>query len=174
MRSWRDERGSAVLLPIYWTMILLLIITGVAGYYGAAGERARLERALNAAVTAAAAQVDPLSVLAGQPVIDAARAHQAFDAAFPTAGGYTGTLEPQSGETWLAGSVTVEQFTVYGAGDRGKTNPAGQTVPGPAVYAQVAAPVWLRLLGSPVTAITVRAAVMQAVPTYDAGQGGWR
>lgn len=174
MRALRDERGSAVLLPVYWTLIVLLIATGIAGYYGAAGERARLERALNAAVTAAAAQVEPLSVLAGQPAIDAARARQAFEAAFPGAGRYTAGWGPEPGETWLAGPVTLEQFIVYGAADRGKTNPAGETVPGPAVYAQAAAPVWLRLLGSPATAITVRAAVMQAVPAYDVGQGGWR
>lgn len=174
MRYRLDERGTIAVLAVVIILPLMLFITGIAGYAGALTERGRLQRALKVAASAAVAQVDPASIVAGAPTIDAARARQAFDAAFPRAGRLTVGWGPQAGEEWLAGPVELERFTVYQAADRGYPNPLGETIPGPSVYAQVAAPVWLRLLGAPATAITVRAAVMQATPAYDVGGGGWR
>lgn len=174
MRLWRDERGLAPVMTVAMIIPLLLLIAGLAAYIGGLSERGRLQRALNAAASAAVAQIDPMSITTGAPTIDTARARQAFDAAFPVAGRLTAGWGPQEGEDWLAGPVTLEQFAVYQAAARGYLNPIGEPIPGPAVYAQVAAPVWLRLLGSPATTFTVRAAVMQAAPAYDVGGTGWR
>lgn len=170
-----EELGLANYVLMGYLMIMFLVLLGIFGaLHQVAFIREQTLGAVEVAAGQAAEQVDPKDLAQGQAVIHPGPAQSAFLATLEQQADLTSNLAPAGGNLMYAGSLKVDYFVVYSAANAGQTTPAGGLrVLGPSVFAEVEAPVAVKVAGRPVLTWTIHVADLKEATVYNASTGSW-
>lgn len=169
------EQGLANYVLLGYLMVLFLVFLSIFGaLHQVAIVREQTLGAVEVAAGQAAEQVDPKALAQGQAVIQPGPAQAAFLTTLEQQADLNLSLAPAAGNQMYAGSVQVNSFKVYTSANVGQTTPAeGLRVLGPSVFAEVEAPVVVKVAGLAVLTWTIRVADLKEAAVYNASTGGW-
>lgn len=172
---WAEERGLANYVLMGYFMVMLLVFLSL---FGALHQLAIIREQTLGAVEVAAGQaveqVDPKALAQGQAVIQSGPAQSAFLATLEQQADLTSSLAPAAGNLMYAGPLKVDYFQVYTTANAGQTTQAGGLkVLGPSVFAEIEAPVAVKVAGLPVLTWTIHVADLKEAVVYNASTGNW-
>lgn len=164
-----EERGSLD-APIWGAILLLLFglfFSGYASYQALALFRGQVQRDLDQATRLAAGQLEPGGALAGKAAVDPQAASRTWLAVLPP---LLGTLPTG----FCTGSWSTVAFQAYERAGGSTPDPPGWSVTGPGVFAEIAAPVQVRLFGLAPITFTVTVAAFELAPVRNTQSQTWQ
>ena len=169
MARLRDERGGLD-APIWGAFLLLLFglfFSAYVSYHALTLFRGQVQQDLDQATRLAAAQLQPGTALAGGAGVDTQAATSTFQRVLPQV---LATLPAgvATGPWSTAALQTYEQ-----AGGR-TPDPPGWPVTGPGVFAEIAAPVHVRLFGVAPVGFTMTVAAFELAPVRNTRNQSWQ
>ncbi len=171
-----EERGIASYVLMGYLMVMTFLFLAI---FGAMRQVELVQEQTLTAVEVAAGQaveqVDPKALAQGQAVIQPGPAGSVFLTTLEQQADLNSSLAPVAGNYLYDGALKVDYFDVYTAANAGQTTPTGGLqVLGPSVFAEVEAPVAVRVAGFPVLTWTIHVADLKEAAVYNASTNTWR